>query len=221
MQNYYLDHKVQLMRQFHNVIKKVRPCLATRYGEEMTTWLETASAREFEAILPTIPYVGGRSNMFTRNLLGAAWLVALYKALKARGRSLDEIAEVSNEIYRAYLAQYPRWFWRVTGWLYLHGLYRWQMKRAAARSQKREYPHDWVLRYVPGDGKTFDLGVDFTQCAICKLCHDQGADEFLPHLCETDYIECEALNIDLDRKHTLAAGDPLCDFRLKRRAAHL
>ncbi|MBL8156808.1 MAG: L-2-amino-thiazoline-4-carboxylic acid hydrolase, partial [Anaerolineae bacterium] len=43
--------------------------------------------------------------------------------------------------------------------------------------------------------------------------------DFLPYLCQLDYIECELMGIDLDRQHTLAGGDPVCDFRLKRHRA--
>lgn len=215
-ENYYMKNQGRLMREFDKVIQIVRPFIVRRYGEDMAEWLEEDAARQFLAILPTIPYVGGRTNRFTFNLIGAAWLLALYKSLKLRGRPLDEIIAVSMDLFRAYEDRFPRWMMRAVGWAYLHGLYRWQMQRAARRSQKREYADDWVLTYVPGDGETFDMGVDFTQCAICKLCRDHNAEEFLPHMCKVDYIECEMMGIELERKHTLAAGDAVCDFRLRR-----
>lgn len=216
--NYYSQNRAALIKQFEGMVRLARPLLTQRYGAALADRLAVEGRREFVMLLPTLPEIGGKTNPLTWNLLGAAWMLALYKAMKSEGITLGEIVDVTLALFQAYLHRYPRWLLRLLGWLYTHGLWRWRMQRLAARSQKREYPDDWVLTYVPGDGQTFSDGVNFTQCAICKLCRDHGAQELLPHLCKVDFVECDAMGIDLKREHTLAAGDALCDFRIRARA---
>jgi len=57
--------------------------------------------------------------------------------------------------------------------------------------------------------------MDYTECGIVKFLHSQGADEFTPYLCLTDYALFGALGIEPKRTMTLAGGCKKCDFRLK------
>ena len=90
------------------------------------------------------------------------------------------------------------------------------MKKEAKRSQKRQYPEDFVFNYVEGDGKEFDFGMDFTECAVCKFFHSQGADEFTPFVCLYDFPVSRLTNSGLVRTMTLAEGAEKCTFRYKR-----
>ena len=67
-----------------------------------------------------------------------------------------------------------------------------------------------------GHGIFLDFGMDFTECAICKFFHAQGADEFTPFLCSLDFPMSKALGTGLVRTMTLAEGAEKCDFRYKR-----
>ena len=91
-----------------------------------------------------------------------------------------------------------------------------KMQAAARRSQERAYPGDWVYEVIEVDGRTFDLGLDYTECAIEKFVHAQGEDEFTPYLCNIDYVTAGAFRMGLRRTMTLAWGCEKCDFRMKR-----
>jgi hypothetical protein len=90
------------------------------------------------------------------------------------------------------------------------------MERGATESQKRLYPENSLWRFVQGEGKEFDFGMDMTECAICKFFHAQGADELTPYMCLTDFAVSKALGMGLIRTTTLAEGGVKCDFRYKR-----
>lgn len=40
-------------------------------------------------------------------------------------------------------------------------------------SHKRKYENDWVVDILPGN-ESYDLGYDYHECGICKLCQDEG-----------------------------------------------
>lgn len=75
---------------------------------------------------------------------------------------------------------------------------------------------DYVYDFIPGDGITFDYGVDYLECASCKFLAKQGAPELAPYLCPVDVLYSEALGWGLTRTKTLAEGADKCDFRFKK-----
>ena len=91
-----------------------------------------------------------------------------------------------------------------------------QLRHAAAISQQRRYPDDWVFEIVEGDGQSFVCGVDYTECGAVKYLAREGAPELAPYLCWLDYIQFAAMHLRLDRTETLAQGGQRCDFRVGR-----
>ncbi len=73
-----------------------------------------------------------------------------------------------------------------------------------------------MARLIYGDGKDFDWGIDFTECAICSFFQAQDAREFLPYLCRLDYVTADAFGLGMIRTKTLAEGADRCNPRLKR-----
>jgi hypothetical protein len=74
----------------------------------------------------------------------------------------------------------------------------------------------YVFDYVPGDGVTFDYGVDYTECGTVKFLREQGAPELAPYLCPADILYSQALGWGLKRTTTLAERAERCDFRFKK-----
>ena len=73
-----------------------------------------------------------------------------------------------------------------------------------------------MFTFVEGDGKTFDYGVDYLECAPCKFLQQQGAPELGPYLCVADVVYSEMLDWGLIRTQTLADGGDRFDFRFKK-----
>ena len=98
------------------------------------------------------------------------------------------------------------------------GLRHRQAQKEARRSRQRRYPDDWVYEYVPGDGTSYDLGRDYTECAIVKFLHAQDADELCPYLCDLDWVAAEVMGYGFKRTKTLAWGCDRCDLRMTKDA---
>jgi hypothetical protein len=218
---YYASQKPKLLRDFDKTLgKHGRRVLAQHYGDDLAGQILLEQRREYEALIPKIPNVGGKENLqalaLRRIIIQCAWALALYRAMKSRGKTADETGRVLYEGVEAMLRSIPGPLRYIAG--------RWQftrfntgkLKKQASESQKRLYPDDWVWTYVEGDGREFDYGFDMAECAIVKFFHAQGADEFVPYVCRLDFPMSKAMGAGLVRTTTLAEGGEKCDFRYKR-----
>lgn len=86
----------------------------------------------------------------------------------------------------------------------------------AAESKQRKYENDWVLDVLEGNGD-FDLGYDYLECGVCKLCRDEGCPELAEYLCRLDFVMADMMGMDLKRTTTLVEGGKRCDFRYSRK----
>ena len=131
----------------------------------------------------------------------------------ALNRSTGRSAEENYEIFRNGLCA-SKLFHKIMGDAdsYL------DPKRMPARlqwsedSHKRKYENDWVVDILPGNDE-YDLGYDYHECGICKLCQDEGCPELAAYLCRMDYVLADIMNMKLVRTGTIAEGASCCDFR--------
>lgn len=214
VENYYTSRKSKLLKDFDKYMRKhARKALVSHYGDDLTDTIARETRQEYEALIPQLSYIGGKKNPLTTNLIQCAWGLALYKVLKTHDKTAEEAAKIIYKAVEAQLRSSPKFLLRLLGrWMFA----QYRLKKQAAESQKRRYPEDWVWSFIKGDGKEFDFGMDFTECAICKFFHAQGADEFTPFLCLLDFPMSKAFGTGLVRTMTLAEGAEKCDFRYKR-----
>jgi hypothetical protein len=109
----------------------------------------------------------------------------------------------------------PRWIGRMQSLLIKTPLLRIIFGRISRQSQQRKYPGDFVVHFVPGDGRTFDFGIDFTGCAIHKFFQAEQAGHFAKYMCRIDYLTTSYKGIELMRTGTIANGADKCDFRYR------
>jgi hypothetical protein len=212
---YYLVRKQQLMRDFNQEMKCAAQVLAVRYGPNVVDSIIQQTRQEFEALLFHLPYIGGEENPMTDNLVQSAWYLAIYRVLISYGKTAEEAGEVCYLMTEQALCNASKLLMRISGKIKFNRITLGQLQQHAARSQQREYPGDWVYEYVDGDGQTFDYGVNYTECGICKFFHAQGADEFSSYVCLLDYPASQASGTGMRRTTTLAEGASMCDLRFK------
>ena len=172
---------------------------------------------EFQRLLPQIPDIGGaRNRLHTHILLEAAHNLALYNVLRRRGQTVAQVGPLIVETFRRRMFHYPRAGRWLASRLVFHRRLLDRFRRLARESQAREYPEHWVYRFVEGDGRNFDYGIDYEECAIVKFYRSQGAVELAPYCCQQDFPMSDALGWGLRRTTTIAEGGAICDFRFKR-----
>jgi hypothetical protein len=215
--NYYLDHEKRIMREIKLAIPHYRRFVVEAYGTELADVVIKKTLERFAALLPQIPIIGGDENRLTENLYLSAAMLAFYQALKVHGKSVEDVARLIYQGTASMYASFP--FNAMLWWEGRKTFSRKRLdklRREAAASQERQYPGDWVYNFVPGNGKTFLFGVDYTECGIVKYLTREGAPELAPYLCWLDYPMCAAMRMGLIRTKTLALGDEKCNFRFCR-----
>ena len=79
-------------------------------------------------------------------------------------------------------------------------------------SHKRRNENNWVVDVLPKCAE-YDLGYDYHECGICKICKDEGCFELAKYLCRLDYVIADMMDAKLVRTKTIAEGSDMCDFR--------
>jgi hypothetical protein len=212
--DYYVSRKRKLLREFDRTLDRIRELFVSRYGEDSEGMLQEAR-EEYEALIPQLPYVGGRQP-FTQFLISTAWYLSLYRVLQRRGETVEEVGQLIYQATEAYLQAQPRFLRRFLGSTTFSRRYLQRVQKGALKSHERQYPGNYVYNYVPGNGETFDYGIDYVECGPLKFLTEQGAPELAPYLCPMDILSSELLGWGLKRTMTLAEGAERCDFRFQK-----
>lgn len=216
--NYYTVRKDRFLRQFDAYSKRVRPVLVKYLREENVEPMMAETRTEYRSLIPQLPDIGGKQP-FTQFLVFTGLWLALYRVARARGKTVEQVGELVYAICRQFLRGYPVFLTRLLGRVDFSAPYLKKLRKRAAESRQSQFADDYVYDFVEGDGKSFDYGVDYIQCAACKFLTDQGAPELAPYLCPVDILYSERLGWGLQRTMTLADGAQRCDFRFKRGGA--
>lgn len=212
--NYYVARKKRLLKEFDLYAEYSRSALLKYFGAEHLDEKIARAKQEFERLIPQLPYIGGRQP-FTQFIVATGLSLALYRTAKANGKTVEEVGQLLFEIGQAILQGYPLFIARLFGKMNFSSFYLKRLEKRAMESHRRKYPEDYLYDFVPGDGSTFDYGVDYLECASCKFLAKQGAPELAPYLCPIDVLYSRALGWGLMRTMTLAEGAEKCDFRFK------
>ncbi|MFN2224751.1 MAG: alpha/beta fold hydrolase [Anaerolineae bacterium] len=195
---------------FEEHAQNARPVLERHYGQRLAGALLEEAREQVEQLLPQIPDIGGDDNPMTHHLRRATTSLALYRAMKAHGKTAEETGRILYEAVVDAVGALPFSPAGPPAPEFIR-----QRKEEARRSQERRYPGDWVWAFVEGDGQGFDYGYDFYECGVQKYYRAQGADELLPYFCFLDFVTTRASGRVLMRTGTLAEGADRCDFRFR------
>ncbi|MDP3939509.1 MAG: L-2-amino-thiazoline-4-carboxylic acid hydrolase, partial [Deltaproteobacteria bacterium] len=138
----------------------------------------------------------------------------LYRAMKARGKTVDEVMRICIEAADDFFAGFPPAVLRLAGKLADGRLARNAMKNQADRSKARRHPEDFVYEVREGGGD--DLVLEFTECAVNKLYEAQQVEELKPFCNFFDVVYSRRMGLGLDAHETIGQGCNVCRLRYKR-----
>jgi len=211
----YLYRKNQLMRTFDRLLARVQPSVAAWLGEEQALQFMQEARQEYEALIPRISYIGDNSLLLTFYFPVTRYL-AVYRALQKQGQTLEDAGRLIFLIASNEARAIPYVGRRVMEALWFSRWVRNLAKKKAIKLEERRYPGNFVMRYVEGNGREFDYGIDYTECANCKFLRAENAFELAPFVCATDKPISELFGWGLTRPKTIAEGFPICGFRFKK-----
>ena len=213
---YYISKKAKLLNDFDNALEPGQKVLVKSMGESLSRKVLIDAKKEYAAIIPEIPNIGGDQNdNSTSQLLMTAQSLALYRILIANGKDIKEIGQLIYDMFEARLQSSPQIVVSIYGYFKFHVGWSEKIKKYAAMSQKRRYPTDFVYTFIEGGGKKLDYGANMIECAIQKFLRKQNAEELVPYMCALDYPLSRRFNRGLIRTKTLVKSN-VCDFRYKK-----
>ena len=216
VKDYYIKQKAKLMKDFSNRTNNVRKLLVRKFEDVKLDKIINQINKEFENLIPKIPYIGGDKGVFTEALISGIYHLAIFRILEKEGFPYQEIGKlfyefIDNEIRLEKEnmekngtdpAQYIFEVEEIN-----------KLKSTAEYSQKRTFPYDLVVDFVEGDGMTFEYGFNISECGICKVFTELGAEKYLPLQCMIMMRQASIFGYGLFRTQTLTMGAPTCDYR--------
>lgn len=151
----------------------------------------------------------GKSRLMSAYCMGA-YFIALNRITKLSAEenyALFKNGLYANVIFRKAMGNAEQYLDRKK----LPGRLKW-----SEESHKRKYENDWVVDILDKTD-SFELGYDYLECGICKLCRDEECPELAKYLCRMDFVLADLMGMKLERTMTIAEGKPKCDFRYSRK----
>ena len=214
--SYHVSKKSKLLKEFDKTAGLMQDYLAQRYGEELAGRLYKETRQEYGKIIPEIPYIQGmRARALNSFLIITAQELATYRVMKEHGKTPGETWEVCHEAIKLRMKKFCKFKrWILKSLMFSNFLIR-RVKRLAESGEQLKFG-DFEVKYIVGDGKDFDWGVDYVACGNYNFMKSQGAEEFAPYVCMSDIALGDALGWGLNRTQTIADGCQSCDFRFKK-----
>jgi hypothetical protein len=213
---YYMNHKKKILKEFDKFFKHFKRAIDQHQKDLDTDRIYREGRNEFIRLIPEIPYIGGKKNSLTWNLVGSVMQLAIIRALEKERVSEREIGKILYYSLDSYIKSKPKFILRLMGKLMFTKFMINKRKKQAEWIMSQNFTEGWAYEFLPGDGKTFDSGMDMTECGICKFYEKHDAKKYVPYLCLGDYPMFQAYGVGLTRTQTIGHGAEKCDYRFKK-----
>lgn len=194
--------------------------------------LESASSKNYDIVfkdmwniyerdmLEHFPYIGGDDASGTKNLTEAYMLVAMGEYLKSYGMAMKEIGYLMTLAYERRMLKMPRLIRKIMGKIFTNPklLNKMFLKKDAqnqVNAVKNPGSFETQTQITPEAG--FNFSYHNLVCPLSNFAKQYGYEEYMPYLCNLDYVMFGILGVPLFREHTCFDGD-YCDFKLKTNA---
>jgi len=214
--NYYEQIKPKMMKEFELMYKGTKSLLLEYFNESNVESLYHKSKEVYISLFPKLPYIGGKKNSQTINLIMGAIVLAIIIPLENESLSKHQIGKTIFDTFRMYFDTNPKFILRLVGKYFLTPFSTRRMKKDMEKSLERKYKEDFVMEHVQSGSGQFDFGYNYLECALHKLYTKNNLLKYLPYVCLGDYALFRSLGIGFSRTQTIANGGKLCDFRFKK-----
>ena len=181
-----------------------------RFGEEAGARLSLTAEKRWAALSATLSeYPDSLQSHLLHNIFPA---MAVFDALVKEGKSRQEAAVLTDEIFSACMEKYAESIRRLCK---VPGLYR-LIPRIFGTMAFKLFRPDAGFAATLYETKSSQARFDMTACPYFETCRKLGYPEIAPVFCHSDDICYGNMHRKLkwNRTKTLARGGDLCDFDL-------
>jgi hypothetical protein len=169
-------------------------------------------------MLEYFPYIGGDKVSGTGNLTGAYFFVSMGEVLKLYGVPLDRIGHLMVLAYERRFNSIPGFVKKIayksfTNVRLLKKKYLKKDVRNAANAVLNPGSFETKTMIPPEEG--YDFSYHNLVCPLSDFAIAHGYEEYMPYLCNLDYVMFGAFGVPMFREHTCFEDGDYCDFKLK------
>lgn len=218
MHAYYRKNAPKLRNAMNGLLKPIAEELEQYSAKSYAAALEEIWQHYEKNMLERFPYIGGDDVSGTKNLTGAYCFVSMGEVLKRYGVSLEEIGHLMVLAYERKFNGMPGIVKAIahksfTNVKFLNRKY--QKKDAQNAVNAAKYPGSFETKTMILPETGYDFSYHNLVCPLSNFARAHGYEEYMPYLCNLDYVMFGAFGVPLFREHTCFADGDYCDFKLK------
>lgn len=222
MHEYYAQNKDKLKRGMDTYLSLIAPELEADSGQPYAILFEETWSYYEQNLLERFPYIGGDSVSGTANLTGAYYFVAMGEVLRRYGASMETIGRRMVQSYERYTAKIPAFARklaaravnspRLARTLFTRAFQKKDRKNAANAALN---PGSFETQTMVPPEEGYDFSYHNLVCPLARFARAHGYEEYMPYLCNLDYVMFDMLGVPLYREHTCFEDGDYCDFKVK------
>ena len=218
MHSYYSQNRKKFKKSMNRFMEMIRPELEKTGGKPYAVLLEEIWDYYERNLLERFPYIGGDKVSGTSNLTGAYCYVAMGEVLKRYGASMEDIGHMMVLSYKRYYMKIPGLVRKAMGKIYrspklLNRMLPKRDAKNAANAAQNPGSFETKTQIPPEEG--YDFSYHNLVCPLANFARQYGYEEYMPFLCNMDYVMFGVLDAPLYREHTCFEDGDYCDFKLK------
>ena len=218
MHAYYRKNAAKLKKAMNGLLKPIAEELEQYSAKSYAAALEEIWQHYEKNMLERFPYIGGDDVSGTKNLTGAYCFVSMGEVLKRYGVSLEEIGHLMALAYERKFNGMPGIVKAIAykSFTNVKSLNRkYQKKDAQNAANAAKYPGSFETKTMIPPETGYDFSYHNLVCPLSNFARAHGYEEYMPYLCNLDYVMFGAFGVPLFREHTCFADGDYCDFKLK------
>ena len=217
MHPYYKKKQSDLKKEMSGYLSLISQELEKKTGRPYSQLFEEIWQYYRDELLENFPFIGGDGISGTKNLTGAYCYVAMGVVCRRYNVTLEEWGWLTTLSYQRFFSKIPAFAKNLAGWAMRHP------RLITAALKKKDAQNAANAARNPGSFETkvqlpteqFPVIYHTTVCPLANFANQYGYQEYMPYLCNLDYVMLSAFNVPFYRDKTCAAGDGFCNFCLK------
>ena len=218
MHEYYKQNAPKFKKAMNSLLKPITKELEQLSGKAYTDVFEEIWQHYEKNMLENFPYIGGDTVSGTENLTGAYCFVSMGEVLKKYGVSLEDAGHLMVLAYERKFNGMPGLVKKIakksfTNVKSLNKKYLKKDAQNATNAAKNPGSFETKTMIPPEEG--YDFSYHNLVCPLSNFARTHGYEEYMPYLCNLDYVMFGAFGVPLFREHTCFEDGDYCDFKLK------
>lgn len=218
MHEYYAKKTTKLKKAMNGLLKPVSEELEKYSGKSYSDIFSEIWEHYEHNMLENFPYIGGDNVSGTGNLTGAYCFVSMGEVLKRYGVQMEEIGHLMVLAYERRFNAMPGIIRTVAhkSFTNVKSLNKKYLKKDAQNAANAaENPGSFETKTMIPPEKGYDFSYHNLVCPLSDFAKAHGYEEYMPYLCNLDYVMFGVFGVPLYREHTCFEDGDYCDFKLK------